>query len=208
MASKTGRSYIALSLVLCQLVIAVFFPRPAAAEALKKTNSLPDFDTFVQSIRDGDSKTLRGVYTTGLFAFPVIQQPAHDPSFVSTLPDTLTQFGMAQQYGNTGLLAHDFLAGSYFSQLSAGQEVQLVYGDGRTEYFTVTQIYRYQATDPTSVYSSFIDLNSGQKLSSTELFRKMYTGSSHVTFQTCIEANGNSSWGRLFVIAEPQASTP
>jgi hypothetical protein len=203
MASKTGLWHIVLTVVLCLLVIATFIPQPAAASGLNKTQTLPDLDTFIQSVRNGDADTLRGVYTNGLFAFPVVQQPSHDPAFVSIIPNTLTQFGLALAYGNTGLLAHDFLAGAYFSLLSIGQDVQLVYGDGRTEHFTVTKIYRYQATDPNSVYSKFIDLDTQQTLSSTELFKKVYMGPTHVTFQTCIEANGEPSWGRLFVIAEP-----
>ena len=30
-----------------------------------------------------------------------------------------------------------------------------------------------------------------------------YDGDAHVTFQTCILQDGNSSWGRLFVTAIP-----
>jgi len=36
------------------------------------------------------------------------------------------------------------------------------------------------------------------------LFRLVYRGERHITFQTCIEAYGNGSWGRLFVIAKPK----
>ena len=203
MASKTSSWRITLTFVLLLLVIATFIPRPASASALRDSSALPDLTTFVQSIENGDADTVRGIYISGLFAFPVLQQPGYSSYYVSTNPDALTQFSTALAYGNIGLLAHDYLAGAYFSQLSLGQEIQLVYGNGRTENFSVTQIDRYQATDPTSVYSSFIDLNSQENLSSTQLFKKVYMGSTHVTFQTCIEANGNSSWGRLFVIAEP-----
>ena len=35
------------------------------------------------------------------------------------------------------------------------------------------------------------------------MFKLAYLGDRLVTFQTCIEAYGNSSWGRLFVVAEP-----
>ena len=201
MASKTTLRHIALTVGLCLFVIAAFIPQPAAAGALQKARTLPDLGTFIQSVGNGDAHTVRGVYINGLFASPVVQQPANDSSFVSTMPDTLTQFSLPSAYGNIGLLAHDFLAGAYFSQLSTGQVVQVIYGNGRIENFIVTQIEQYQATDPTSLYSKFIDLNSQQVLSSTELFKKVYTGPTHVTFQTCIEKNGNSSWGRLFVIA-------
>jgi hypothetical protein len=33
-----------------------------------------------------------------------------------------------------------------------------------------------------------------------------YNGAAHVTFQTCILQDGNSSWGRLFVTAIPVSS--
>jgi hypothetical protein len=35
------------------------------------------------------------------------------------------------------------------------------------------------------------------------MFKRVYFSNRHVTFQTCIEAEGNLSWGRLFVIAVP-----
>jgi hypothetical protein len=46
--------------------------------------------------------------------------------------------------------------------------------------------------------------NGGAQLSSTDLFNQMYTGGNKVVFQTCIYANGNWSWGRLFVTATPR----
>ncbi len=207
MASKSSSWRIALTFVLLLLVIATFIPQPASARTLSEASALPNLETFIQSVKNGEANTVRGVYVNGLFAFSVDQQPTHNSSYVAPIPNTLTQFGMALAYGNIGLLAHDFLAGAYFPQLSMGQKIQLIYGDGRIESFSVTQIYRYQATDPNSTYSKFIELNSHENLSSTQLFKKVYMGSTHVTFQTCIEANGNSSWGRLFVIAEPQPST-
>lgn len=207
MASKSSSWRIGLTFVLFLLVIATFIPQPASARALRKDDTLPDLETFIQSVRNGDANTVRGIYADGLFAFPVIQQPGYRSSYVSAEPNTLTQFDSASAYGNIGLLAHDFLAGAYFSQLSMGQEIQLIYGDGRIENFVVTQIYRYQAIDPYNVYSNFIDLNSSETLSSNQLFKKVYMGSTHVTLQTCIEANGDPSWGRLFIIADPQSST-
>ncbi len=207
MASKSSSSRIVLTFLLLMLVIATFIPQPASASPLREPSALPNLKTFVQSINNGEANSVRGVYADGLFALPVIQQSSNGSSYVSADPNTLTQFAAPLTYGNIGLLAHDFLAGAYFSQLSTGQEIQLVYGDGRLMNFVVTGIYRYQAMDPNNVYSKFIDLNSRDNLSATQLFEKVYMGSTHITFQTCIEANGNSSWGRLFVIAEPQPST-
>ena len=41
------------------------------------------------------------------------------------------------------------------------------------------------------------------RLTTAEVFTKMYTGGDRVTFQTCIVVDGNTSWGLLFVIALP-----
>jgi hypothetical protein len=82
--------------------------------------------------------------------------------------------------------------------------IQLVYGDGRIETYQVTHIYRYRATSPNSVSSDFVDLDTQKTLTASELFKKVYKGSRHVTFQTCISQDGNASWGRYFVIAEPK----
>ena len=207
MASKTNTQRIALISGLFLLVMAILIPESVSASPLRDVSSLPDLDNFIQSVKDGDTGALRGVYSDGLFAFPIVQQPDNRSSYVSTQPNTITEFGPASAYGNIGLLAHDFLAGQYFFQLFIGQNIQLIYGNGQIENFVITQIYHYQATDPYSLYSQFIDLHSQENLSATQLFKKVYMGPMHVTFQTCIESNGNSSWGRLFVIAEPKAAT-
>ncbi|HRJ74870.1 MAG TPA: hypothetical protein PLX90_02685, partial [Anaerolineales bacterium] len=52
-------------------------------------------------------------------------------------------------------------------------------------------------------YSNFIDLNTQEFLTAEGLFNKVYRGDFHVTLQTCIEKDGDLSWGRLFIIAKP-----
>ena len=203
MASSTNIRRLILSIPLLLLAIAILIPHPASASRRKKS-TLPDLASFIESVKNGDANTLRGVYVNGIFALPVVQQPVYGSYDVSNKPDALTEFGAASAYGNVGLLAHNYLSGRYFSRMTTGLLIELVYGDGRTEYFTVTQIIQYQATDPFSVQSNFIDLNTKESLSANQLFRKVYMGPRHVTFQTCIDANGNSSWGRLFVIAVPE----
>jgi hypothetical protein len=111
---------------------------------------------------------------------------------------------MAKEVGNVGLLAHNHLAGQTFINLSVGDEVRLVYGDGKVEYFIVTQTLEYQALQPYSPYSNFRELETNTILTADTLFRKVYRGDRHVTFQVCIEAEGIDAWGRLFVIAEPK----
>ena len=75
--------------------------------------------------------------------------------------------------------------------------MRIVYGDGAMKR------YRFQALDPYSPYSDFVDLSTGETQSVGEVFELVYTGGDHVTFQTCIENSGNPSWGRLFVIVTP-----
>jgi hypothetical protein len=185
------------------LVATVILPISVSAAPLAVPTTLSDLLSFTSSIQNGDASVLRGVYVDGLFALPVVQQPGYNAGYVSTADNTMTQFGMATQFGSVGLLAHNYLSGQYFFELIPGMMVQLIYGDGHIEYFQITQIYRYQATAPFSVYSDFVDLATQEYLTGSALFSKVYSGSGHVTFQTCISQDGNSSWGRLFVIAEP-----
>ncbi len=100
------------------------------------------------------------------------------------------------------MLAHDFLGGQNFLRLEPGQKIRLVYGDGAVKTYWVTQRHSYQAMNPRSVYSGFTDLDTMATMNAAELFRKVYTGPDHVTFQTCLDKDGDPSWGRLFVIAE------
>ena len=164
---------------------------------------MPSSEAFIASVADGQAGVVRGVYVPGVLALPVRQQPADNPTYVSPEAGTATQFASAAALGVTGLLAHNYLAGAEFFKLAAGQDVQIVYGDGAVKLYRVTAIYRYQALDPYSPYSNFVDLSTGETKSVGEVFTQVYTGGDHVTFQTCIANNGNPSWGRLFVIATP-----
>ena len=185
------------------LLCAVLIPYPVSAAPL---GALPDLATFKASVVNGDSHALRGVYVEGLFALPILQQAPMEPGYVSRVDGTATQFNMAAQVGVIGLLARAYLSGQHFFELKAGQRVDVVYGDGRSATYRVTEVYRYQATAPNSITSDFMDLDTHKHLSAANLFSKVYRGSNHVTFQTCIERPGSSSWGRLFVVAEPEAT--
>jgi hypothetical protein len=185
------------------LVVLAFLPHAVAAAPLADSATLLDLSSFSLSVQNGDRNVLRGVYVEGHFALPVVQQPSSNAGYVSTTDNTVTQFGLASQFGSVGLLAHNFLSGQYFFQLMPGMMIQLIYGDGHIERFQVTHIYQYQATSPYSVYSDFIDLDTLEYLTGNALFTKVYMGPRHVTFQTCITYDGNSSWGRFFVVAEP-----
>lgn len=205
MALKTKKLRTSLNASLLLAIFISLFINSVPALALEKDDAaLPEFSEFVAAVRDGETGLLRGVYVPGVLAFPIVQQPADNANFVSPIDGIITQFNMPAQYGNVGLLAHNNLSGRFFFDLALGQEVRLVYGDGKIETFVITQILKYQALQPTSPYSSFRDLTTNDTLTASQMFQKVYLGDRHVTFQTCIAAYGNSSWGRIFVVATPK----
>lgn len=171
-----------------------------------ETAVVPAFGDFVASVQDGQT-LVRGVYVPNVLALPVVQQPAGDSGYVSSLLGDATQFRFAAQFDTVGLLADNYLAGAIFSELAAGHEVRIVYGDGRVDYYVVSKIYRFQALSPNSPTSNFVDLDTGEFYTTAQLFGLVYQGGDHVTFQTCIRGDGNASWGRLFVIAQPVVVT-
>ena len=194
-----------LNTILLLAVLGCLFIQPASALALETGGTaLPTFVEFAKAVQNSEVTVLRGVYVPDVLAFPIIQQPTGNAGYVSSKLGEVTQFGMAAQFGNIGLLAHNHLSGSSFSQLAIGQEVRLVYGNGKVEYFVIAQILQFQALDPNSPYSSFRDLTSNETMTAEQLFNKVYRGERHVTFQTCIASDESLSWGRLFIIATPK----
>ena len=92
-----------------------------------------------------EASTLSSVHFEDSLAFPVVQQPDGKPNFVSKQAHEITQFSSASDYGNIGLLAHNYLSGKSFFRLVAGEEIHLVYDDGTTETFVVSEILKYEA---------------------------------------------------------------
>lgn len=165
--------------------------------------TLPSFEAFVNAVKNGDANIVRGVYVPGIFALRVQQQPQNNVSYVPSSAGIVAQFRMAAQSGTTGLIAHNYLSGALFFELEIGQEIIIVYGDGSEQHYIVRDLQQYQALDPNSIYSDFLNLDTNEKLSATDLFNHVYTGAHHLTFQTCIAKEANLTWGRLFVIAVP-----
>ena len=200
------RSFAHGTIGLLLLLVVTFFVTPAPVAAQSSSNSsvqLTDFNAFASSVSNGQPDSVRGIYAPGVLAFPIVQQPDNSPEYVSPVNNTVTQFALAKKYGFIGLLAHNYLAGNTFSNLLPGQEIRVVYGDSHFTEYTVTRVFRFQALDPNNPKSDFIDQDTGEKISAATLFNHMYTGNNTLTLQTCISANGELSWGRLFVQAEP-----
>jgi hypothetical protein len=204
MTLKNKNSRFILNLSLLLFILTALLLNPLSALAMSGSAPLPTFNDFSKSVQNGQKDVLRGVYVDKVLALPIIQQPSGNAGYVSSNDGEATQFGMASQYGNVGLLAHNQLSGKSFSNLTAGQEVRLVYGDGHIEYFVIKEVLKYQALQPNSPYSSFKNLNKDETLTAEQMFKRIYFGDRHLAFQTCIEADGNLSWGRLFVIAVPK----
>lgn len=203
MALKSIRSILTISFIaiLCLTLIPTGHVRALASQF--NGVDLPALGTFVEHVKNGQADELRGVYIPDLLADRVVQQPAGMYGFVSSWQNVLTQFGLASKFGSTGLLAHNNLAGKRFAALQNGQKFHLIYGDGQISTFVIAEILQFQALEPTSTSSSFVDLQSGDILTSSELFTKIYDRPGQVILQTCIDADHNASWGRLFIIAKP-----
>lgn len=208
MAFKSSRSIHIFSFIL--ILVSTFIPT-GSVQALSshfRIRRLPLLDTFVSQVKNGQADELRGVYIPEILAARVVQQPTRNNEFVSPRQGIATQFGLASQFGSIGLLAHNYLAGESFSLLEEGQKFYLIYGNGQTSAFAVTEILHFQALAPTGTSSDFVDLENSGLLTTSELFAKVYNRPGQVIFQTCISAEGNRSWGRLFVIAEPYLPRP
>lgn len=202
MAPKLIRSIFILPLLVTSLA-ALPQTRVYAADTTLPDTTLPALSTFVGWMTNGQAAQLRGVYVPSILADIVVQQPATDGNFVSPRQDIITQFEAASRLGSTGLLAHNFLAGAKFPQMKFGQVVYLVYGNGKTATYIVTEVHQYQALQPESPYSNFVDLSDRRSMSSSDVFAAAYGHPGAVVFQTCIAAGSEPSWGRLFIVAQP-----
>lgn len=197
------------ALLACSLLFATFFTTPTytAVEAQSYSSAtISDFAAFVKSVSNGEAGVVRGVFVPGLFAAKILQQPTDNAAYVSPVSGVVTEYGKVKSTGNIGLLAHNYLTGSWFSKLSPGQEIRIVYGDGKVENFIVKEILQFQAVDPDSASSDLIDLDTGVQEQASTVFKQVYTGQRHMTLQTCIYSHGTAEWGRLFVIAVPATS--
>jgi hypothetical protein len=208
MALKSIRSILTLSFLIILFSTLIPTRSVQALSSHFSTSRLPLLDAFVSQIKNGQADDLRGVYVPEILAARVVQQPMGKNEFVSPRQGIATQFGLASQFGSTGLLAHNYLAGESFSLLKEGQKFYLIYGNGRTSAFVVKEILKYRALEPTSTSSDFVDLENSGLLTASELFSKIYDQPGQVIFQTCISAEGNRAWGRLFVVAEPYSNKP
>jgi hypothetical protein len=220
MKSETGVKMIAVKTLLLFVFLFVFgqhgfsFPAHAGNElipvsggasqpaGLEKTTFV-SLEDFKRGVSGGNAGDIRGLYVQDVLALRVVKQPDGKPEYVSSVEGIVTQFGMAAGKGVTGLLAHNYASGRHFFNLTEGQVVNVSYGDGSEKAYIINRIMRFQALQPDSPTSDFINLETNERLSAERLFTQVYTGSHRVTLQTCIQQGAEDAWGRLFVIAEP-----
>jgi hypothetical protein len=168
---------------------------------------LPSISEFTSEITATPGNS--GIFVENILADRIIQQPQGNPGYVSTEEDTVTRFGMASQFGTIGILAHNSTAGKAFFDLQMDDTIFLVQSTGEIQAFSVIEIQKYQALNPDSPYSSFVDLgNPSSIISAQDLFLRTYGRGGSLILQTCIENAGEPSWGRLFVIAQPLSVVP
>jgi hypothetical protein len=176
----------------------------ATEEALNHEENLRIFDQFIADLKNGEPETIVGIWIENVLALQVVYQPSSNPGYVSTIDETVTYFLYPWRHaGNHGMLAHNYLAGRYFFNISEGDIITLVFGDGNYEDFEVTHINEYQALQPNSPRSNFINLDSGEHLTANSLFIEVYMGDFHTTLQTCIANGAETEWGRRFTLAPP-----
>lgn len=167
--------------------------------------SYQSFSSFIKSITSQpNNNQFVGLISPKLFTLPIIQQPAGQAGFVSNEAEKITEFSMTRQFGTTGLLAHNHLAGAYFSSLNENDLLVLVTAEKEYKFFRIEIIRSYQALSPNSPYSDFVDLsNPSRVINATELFYEVYTTEGSLVLQTCIAQGSELSWGRLFIQAVP-----
>ena len=144
-----------------------------------------------------------GVYLGDNRYLRVVQQPGGRPEFVSEISGVATSFQLASRYGTIGLIAHNYLGGRFFLDVKQGDDIHVLDGHGRSRRYRVTRIRQFQALEPRSPRSRFIDMETHQTCTASEVFKDIYTGEHHLVLQTCIEKGQIKEWGRQFVIAEP-----
>ncbi|HUN22984.1 MAG TPA: hypothetical protein PK299_07650 [Anaerolineales bacterium] len=168
-------------------------------------NNNSDLLSFVEDAKIG-SPELTGLYIEDLLSMPIIQQENQQPNWVSGSFNTVTQYYYASLTNTIGILAHNYLAGAYFYEITENQTISIVDGLGNIQSFRVVELKRYQALSPNSPETNLMDLETGEVFEAYEIYIKYYVsqpGETKLVLQTCIENNGNGSWGRYFVVAVP-----
>ena len=146
---------------------------------------------------------ITGVYFGKDRFLHVINQPRGNPGYISNISNTATNFRRAGMQGIIGLIAHNYLGGRIFHDLHVGDDVYIMDGFCNRKKYRIYELLQFQAIDPRSMRSDFINLDNKEICSATDLFNRVYTGRHRLVLQTCIKKGNNHEWGRRFLIAYP-----
>ena len=161
-------------------------------------------EDFTASVSNGDSSMVVGVYKRATFALKVIPQPEGNFAYLPDTEELLVQLAQAEElYGNLGLAAHNNLAGKYIAELTPGDIINIIYGDGTIFKYEIINVKSYQAFLPDDLYSDYKDLEDGRVYSSSQLFEKAFGGENQIGLITCISQDDISTWGRIVVVGVP-----
>ncbi len=178
--------------------------RPSGASPTES----PELLEFSRRVVNGQPGSLCGLYVAGILALRVVQQPTDDPGYISSEDGTATEFQRADLFDAVGLLAHNTLAGRDFFKISEGQELTLIYGDGRAKYFHVSEIADYQRLTLADLRSDFLALDSSRKQTADQVFARFYQQAHRLTLQTCLRRGDITDWGVHFIVADPDPAGP
>jgi len=70
------------------------------------SSTLQSLELFAQSVANGRSQQLVGIYSPNVMSFSVVQQPAGNSAYVSTKANALTQFCCSQQLWLNRIAGH------------------------------------------------------------------------------------------------------
>jgi hypothetical protein len=129
-------------------------------------------------------------------SFVIKQSPNPDVGYVISDPEIITYWNYKYISKNKiVLLAHNYGSGKYFLDLKDGDIVSVDQNN-----YIVNSIRKFWATRPNSIYSDFIEDETGITFTNHDLFYEIYGSSKNeLILQTCLEKNGNNKAGRLFI---------
>lgn len=180
----------------------------ALDDLIKNQGNLPATEVeqlILQFSSSGEKDNIPEAVKIGDIFWKVTQQGT-DANWVSGDPWTVTQFKASVRHYNIGLLIHNTAPGAEetFGDLPLGSRV-VVYMDGEMINYNIIEEDSYQALQPNSPQSQFIDLADPNRsvLTAGEVFKREYE-IWPMTIQTCIKGPGGPNWGRLIYNAVPR----
>jgi hypothetical protein len=87
--------------------------------------------------------------------------------------------------------------------LTIGQILWVFYTPHKTQAYEITTATSYQRLRQPESSDTYVRLDNQQELSTAAVFGEYYSGDHQLVLQTCLENEGDLSWGLYFVVAKP-----